>query len=222
MTLEGSVSAGGSIISSAGQSMFSDLTITSTENALCSTGPGALVVDGGVGIADDLWEGGCQFFETVELDGGIPGCFDYYEEAYFSTSFIWGGQPVTPATSVLVQIVRVGDIVNLIIPAIIINNPGVHIDVISSSTPLPARFRPNSTVRGAASTVIYNIPANTPAVVGQLGEFNIAPSGVISIGLPGPAISPQLITSTNYVYADINTITYNVNAGVRTCKSCGG
>lgn len=218
----GSVSVGGTITSSAGQSQFGSAFINSTENALCSTGPGALVVAGGVGIAKDLWEGGCQFFANVEAEGGTPGCLQYYEETCFSTSFVWGGQPVTPATSLLVQVIRVGNVVNIIIPEIIINNPGAHIDVISSSTPLPARFRPNTTVRGAASTVITNNPSNDPAVVGQLGEFNVSPSGIISIGLPGAAISPQRILSTDYVYADINTITYNVDGCAHTCKRCAG
>lgn len=218
----GSVNAGGSIISSAGQSQFANALINSTENALCSTGPGALVVAGGAGIAKDVWKGGCQFFAEVEAEGGIPGCLDYYEETCFSTAFIWGGQPVTPATNVLVQLIRVGNIVNIIIPEIVINNPGAHIDVISSSSPLPARFRPNTTIRGAASTVITNNPAVTPSVVGQLGEFNVSPNGTISIGLTGNAISPQRILSTDYVYADINTITYNIDGCARTCKRCAG
>lgn len=221
-TVGGSVSAGGTITSSAGQSQFANATITSTQNALCSTGPGALVVVGGVGIAKDLWEGNCQFFAEVESEGGIPGCLDYYEETCFSTSFAWGGQPVTPATNVLVQLIRVGNIVNIIIPEIVINNPGAHIDVISSSSPLPARFRPVVSVRGAASTVITNNPSDDPAVVGQLGEFNVSPGGTISIGLPGDALSPQRISSTDYVYADINTITYNLNGCSQTCKRCAG
>lgn len=218
----GSVSVGGSIISSAGQSQFANALINSTENALCSTGPGALVIAGGAGVAKDVWEQGCQFFSVVEADGGIPGCLDYYEETCFSTAFIWGGQPVTPATNVLVQLIRVGNIVNIIIPEIIINNPGAHIDVISSASPLPTRFRPNTTIRGAASTVITNTPATNPAVVGQLGEFNVSPNGTISIGLTGNAISPQRILSTDYVYADINTITYSIDGCARTCKRCAG
>lgn len=220
--VEGAVSAGGSITSAAGQSQFGGLTITSTDNALCATGPGALVVAGGVGIGKDLWKGNCQFFANVEVEGGVPGCLDYYEETCYATAFTWGGQPVTPATSVAIRIVRVGDLVNILIPEIIINNPGAHIDVIRSSTPLPARFRPTTTIRGAASTVITNTPSEDPAVVGQLGEFDISPSGIITIGLPGDAISPQRIFSTDYVYADINTITYSIDGCVRTCRRCAG
>lgn len=69
VTVGGVVTAGGPITSSAGQSSLAGLTISSTQNALCSTGPAALVVAGGVGIAKDLWEGGCQFFEEVALSG---------------------------------------------------------------------------------------------------------------------------------------------------------
>jgi predicted acyltransferase (DUF342 family) len=220
--VEGKVSAGGSITSSAGQSQFGGLTITSTQNALCATGPAALVVAGGVGIAKDLWKGSCQFFANVEEEGGTPGCLDYYEETCYSTAFTWGGQPVTPATNVLVRIVRVGNLVNILIPEIIINNPGAHIDVIKSASPLPARFRPTTTIRGAASTVVTNDPATNPAVVGQLGEFDVSPSGILTIGLPGDSISPQRIFSTDYVYADINTITYNIDGCARTCKRCTG
>lgn len=219
--VEGSVISGGTITSSAGVSLFGNVVINSTENALCSTGPGALVVEnGGAGIAKDLWKGNCQYFGNVEIEEGTPGCLNYYEETCFSTSFVWGGQPVTPATNVLVKIIRVGNIINIRIPEIIINNPGAHIDVISSSSPLPARFRPITTIRGAASTVITNNPANVPEIVGQLGEFNVSPSGIISIGLPGGAISPQRIFSTDFVYADINTISYNVDNCVRTCRRC--
>jgi predicted acyltransferase (DUF342 family) len=220
--VEGKVSAGGTITSSAGQSQFGGLTITSTQNALCATGPAALVVAGGVGIAKDLWKGSCQFFGNVEEEGGTPGCLDYYEETCYSTAFTWGGQPVTPATNVLVRIVRVGNLVNILIPEIIINNPGAHIDVIKSASPLPARFRPTTTIRGAASTVVTNDPATNPAVAGQLGEFDVSPSGILTIGLPGDSISPQRIFSTDYVYADINTITYNIDGCARTCKRCTG
>lgn len=221
-TVEGGLSAGGSITSNAGQSQLGGLTITSTDNALCATGPGALVVAGGVGIGKDLWKGNCQFFANVEAEGGVPGCLDYYEEACYSTAFTWGGQPVTPATSVGIKIVRVGNIVNIMIPEIIINNPGPHIDVIRSATPLPARFRPSTTIRGAASTVITNNPALDPEVVGQLGEFDVSPSGIITIGLPGDAIAPQRIFSVDFVYADKNTITYNIDGCVRTCRRCAG
>lgn len=218
----GNLSVNGSISSNAGQSSFANLAITSTDNALCATGPGALVVNGGVGIAKDVWKGNCVFFANVEAEGGTPGCFNYYEETSYSTSFVWGGQPVTPATNVTVRIVRVGNVINLLIPEIIIDNPGTHIDVITSATPLPTRFRPTQTVRGASSTIITNNPSEDPAVVGQLGEWNISPAGIITIGLTGDRISPQRILSIDYVRADIDTLTYNINDFKQTCKRCAG
>lgn len=218
----GNLSVNGTITSNAGQSSFGALTITSTDNALCATGPGALVVNGGVGVAKDVWKGNCVFFEEVELEGGTPGCFNYYEETSYSTPFVWGGQPVTPATNVTIRIIRVGNVVNLLIPEIIIDNPGAHIDVISSATPLPTRFRPTQTVRGASSTIITNNPAEDPAIVGQLGEWNISPAGIITIGLTGDRISPQRILSTDFVRADIDTLTYNINDFRQTCKRCAG
>ncbi len=220
MSVGGTLTVNGTITSAAGISSAKDVDVTSGTNALCSNGPAALIDNGGMGIAKDLWEGGCQYFNnaSAELAGYTPTCFDYYEETCYATSFIWGGQPVTPATNVLVRVIRVGSIVNVLIPAIIINNPGTHIDVITSSTPLPARFRPTASVRGPASTVISNTAASV--VSGELGEFDVSPSGVITIGIPGDAISPQLIISTNFVYADINTITFNLNQCSRVCKSC--
>lgn len=222
VTVGGNLSVNGSITSDEGQSSFARLTITSTDNALCATGPGALVVNGGVGIAKDVWKGNCVFFANVEDEGGTPGCFNYYEETSYSTSFVWGGQPVTPATNVTVRVVRVGNVVNLLIPEIIIDNPGAHIDVITSATPLPTRFRPTQTVRGASSTIIYNNPSEDPAVVGELGEWNISPAGIITIGLSGDRISPQRILSTDFVRADIDTLTYNINDFKQTCKRCAG
>ena len=144
---------------------------------------------------------------------------DYYEETSYSTAFIWGGLTVNPPISVTIQIVRVGDIVNLYIPEIIYNNPGVHIDVIIPPLHFQLAFDQVLLFAGSFSTIIYNIFANTPAIVGQLGEFNISPSGIITFGLPGDALGVQRITSTIYVYVDINTITYNINDGLRTCKT---
>lgn len=218
----GNLSVNGSITSNAGQSSFPNLTITSTANALCATGPGALVVNGGVGVGKDVWKGNCVFFEEVELEGGTPGCFNYYEETSFSTSFVWGGQPVTPPTNVTIRIIRVGNVVNLLIPEIFIDNPGAHIDVITSASPLPARFRPTQTVRGASSTIITNNPSEDPAIVGQLGEWNISPSGIITFGLTGNALGPQRILSIDFVIKDIDTLTYNINDFKQTCKRCAG
>jgi hypothetical protein len=107
--------------------------------------------------------------------------------------------------------------VNLLTPAIIINNPGQHADVINSVNPLPARFRPSSTVRGAASTIISF--SATCAASGVLGEYNISPAGIITLGLPGNALGPQLISSNGGVQADIDTITYNLNGCGGTCNN---
>lgn len=222
VTVEGSITVGGTITSNTGQSQLNGLTITSTENALCSTGPAALVVNGGVGIAKDLWKENCEFFANVEAEGGTPGCLEYYEESSYTTSFIWGGLTVNPPISATIRIVRVGNIVNLYIPEIIYNNPGVHIDVITSTNPLPARFRPSSTIRGASSTIIYN-DINDEDLVGVLGEYDISPAGTITFGLAGPdALGPQRIVSDGLVYVDINSITYNINDSTRTCKRCAG
>lgn len=220
--ISGGLTVNGSISSSTGISSFDSLTLTDTLNSLCPSGPATLVVDGGVGVAKDLWLGGAEYFAQVATQGGTPTALDYYEESCFSSAFIWGGQTVNPATSVQVKIVRVGDIVNLLIPAFIISNPGTHIDVVSSASPLPARFRPFTTIRGAAATIVSNAPtsATTSMVTGALGEFDVAPSGTITFGLPGlnNAIGPQTISSVNYVAVDYNTITYQLGGCSTTCK----
>ena len=91
--ITGGLTVNGFITSAAGVSSFSDLTVSDTLNSGCATGPAALVVDGGVGIAKDLWLGGSEYFENVATLGGIPSAFDYYEEACFSTGFIWADNP---------------------------------------------------------------------------------------------------------------------------------
>jgi hypothetical protein len=221
----GTLTTQGTIIG-AGASTLDELTLTDTIDSVSPT-TGTLVVMGGVGIAQDLWLGQNQYFADVS-PLGIPAPLNYYEETIFSTGFIFGGQTVNPSTSVAIRIVRVGDIVNLIIPEIIYPNPGAHIDVISSTIPLPAQFRPTSTVRGASSTIISNNPGSTPAVVGALGEFNVDPSGIITLGLAGDStaslglpigIAPQRIASTDYVEADINTITYSVASCSTQCRT---
>lgn len=218
-SIAGALTVNGSI--TGGAAIFSDLMITSDVNSLCPTGPAALIVNGGVGIAKDLWLGGSQYFSNVVTEGGIPSAFNYYEEACFSTSFVFGGLPTTPPQSVLIKIVRVGNIVNLMIPPVIINNPGIHIDVIRSFTPLPPRFRPFTTIRGASSTIIYNDP--TFGVIGELGEYDVSPAGIITFGLSRSSIGPQPIRSLDYVILDANTITYNLGGCERTCKlpACG-
>lgn len=228
-TIAGTLLVNGSVTSHAGVSSFKDLTITDTLNSCGPTGPAALVVDGGAGIAQDLWLGGCQYFTEVATEGGTPGCFDYYEEACFSTPFTWGGSTVAPATNVIIRALRVGSIVNLLIPLIIINNGGLHVDVIRSTTPLPQRFRPFTTVRGACSTIVYNeliITPNPPfpptfsyLVTGALGEWDVSPAGIITFGLPGSAVGPQPIASTNFVDKDIDSLTYSIVGCPSTCKA---
>lgn len=219
--IAGSLSVNGSITGSGGASLKS-LTITDPLNASSATGPAALVVAGGVGVGKDVWKGGSEFFTNVATAGGTPAPLNYYEEACFTTPFVWGGATVEPATAVTIKMVRVGDVVNLIVPVITINNPGVHVDVINSVNPLPFRFRPTTTIRGASSTVVSTIfgagATGILGITGRLGEYNVDPSGTITFGLAGPNMSPQRISSLDFVEEDSNTITYNVNAGNCSCR----
>jgi len=212
MLLGGTLDVEGSI-SGANLGTFDTLTITDTLNSVSPEGPGAFVDLGGAGVAEDVWIGGSIYFTAPVSVGGVPTALNYYEVACFSTPFIWGGT-ITPALYLTIKIVRVGDIVNLIIPPILISNPGPHVDVITSTLPLPNRFRPFSSIRGAASTIIYN----NGTLVGQLGEFNVDPSGTITLGLPGPALGPQRISSSGSVQSDSNTITYSVGGCTPQCK----
>lgn len=213
MLLGGTLDVVGSI-SGANLGTFDTLTITDTQNSVGPSGPGALVTFGGAGVAQDIWIGGNIYFDDVVAAGGIPGALDYYEVSCISTPFTWGGTSVNPALYLQIRIIRVGSIVNLIIPPIIISNPGPHVDVITSTIALPNRFRPFSSIRGPASTIIYN----NGVLVGQLGEFNVDPSGFITIGLPGTALGPQRIFSTGSVQSDSNTITYNIGGCNTQCK----
>jgi hypothetical protein len=236
LSVSGTLDVNGPITSANGLSTLASLTITDTTNSFCPAGPAALVVLGGVGIGStgpaigavgrDLWLGGSEFFANVSREGGIPTSFDFYEESCFSTAFTWGGLTVNPPAFVSVKVIRVGNIVNLLIPQIIYNNPGIHIDVIKSTNPIPERFRPFVTVRGAASTIISNIPGI--GIIGGLGEFDVSPAGIITFGLPastnGPlgtasdALGPQRIFSQDFVEKDIDSITYNINSCKPRCK----
>ena len=231
LTVNGTITGGtGTLLS---------LTITDTTNSL-DPNSGALVVTGGVGVAKDVWIGDSLYLPNVTfgpaapgvtgaLTQGVPTALNYYEETCFSTSFIWGGLTVNPPESVLIKMVRLGNIVNLLIPPIFYNNPGTHIDVITSTRALPVRFRPFTTIRGASSTIIYNdITGLTPGEVlagetnatGVLGEYDVSPAGIITFGLPGSALGPQRITSGNFVEVDANTITYNIDGCIAPSSSC--
>ncbi len=237
LSVSGVVNVNGPIVSSAGISTLSSLRLTDTANSSCPTGPeGALIVLGGAGIGasgaigKNLWIGGAEYFANTQAEGGVPTSFDYYEESCYATAFTWGGLTVNPPASVMVRVIRVGNIVNLLIPATIYNNPGIHIDVITSTNPMPERFRPFTTVRGASSTIISNVPTEVgPIVLGGLGEYDVSPAGIIRFGIPatasgplGPvitnALGPQRIFAQDFVQKDIDTITYNINGCENRCK----
>lgn len=191
-TVGGSLVVTNSIVSPS-PATLSRLLITDTTNST-SPSTGALVVNGGVGIAQDLWLGGSQFFQQVIREGGTPSPLNYYEETCVTMNFEFAGQN----SIVQVQVVRIGNLVNLLIP-ILSFGPGI--DLVTSVVNLPARFAPGCVVRGAASTIIND--------VSQLGEFEVDPDGTIIFGLPGAALGPQIITSSGATLVDINTITYN-------------
>lgn len=206
------------------------LTLTDTTNSL-DPNSGTLIVTGGVGVAKDIWIGDSLFLPNITFGPaapgvtgpmtiGVPTALNYYEETCFSTPFIWGGQTVNPPESVLIRAVRLGNIVNLIIPSIYYNNPGPHIDVVTSTRALPVRFRPFTTIRGASSTVIFNNAFAPTGLTGILGEYDVSPGGIITYGIPGPALGPQRIPSIGFVEVDANTITYNIDGCMSPRASC--
>lgn len=194
MTVGGQLVVGNAISSPSRATLFG-LTISDFTNST-SPSTGALIVSGGVGIGQDLWIGGAEFFQHVVDEGGTPTAFNYYEETCVPMIFNFAG---APNITVQVQVVRIGNLVNLLIPTMIFGIGGTG--VINSVNTLPARFAPGCTVRGAASTIVNN--------VSQLGEFEVNPDGTIRLGLPGAALGPQAITSAVGPQVDINTITYN-------------
>ena len=96
-------------------------------------------MNGGVGIGMDLWIGGSEFFENVITQGGTPSPFNYYEETCFTTQFA-----AEPSTSgfITIGIVRVGSIVNLLIPTITLGGPTTA-DTVHTvpGDELPPRFK---------------------------------------------------------------------------------
>lgn len=182
------------ITSPSAATLFS-LLLTDPTNSTSPT-TGALIVNGGAGIAQDLWIGGSEYFQEVTREGGTPSAFNYYEETCFDMSFEYN----VSTTTVTIQVVRVGNLVNLLIPTMFFD-PSAAPDTVHSTTVMPERFRPFCIVHGAASTVVNN--------VSQLGEYEVNPDGSIIIGLPGPALGPQPFASDITVQVDINTITYN-------------
>lgn len=194
LTIDGGNLSVGEFITSTSRASLFQLLLTDTTN---STSPqtGTLIVGGGAAIGLDLWIGGSEFFQQVVREGGTPSPFNYYEETCFPVSFSFAGQ----TTVVQVQAVRVGNLVNLIVP--VLTWPLGGVSRVVSVTQIPARFAPGCVVRGAASTIVNN--------VSQLGEFEVAPDGTIIFGIPGPALGPQAFNATAAPLVDINTITYN-------------
>lgn len=223
----GNLSVNGTITGGIGN--LSSLTLTDTTNSLAPTS-GTLVVTGGAGVAKDIWNAGSLYLANVAVTPAAPGvsgasstgtptALNYYEETCFASPFTWGGLTVNPPESILIRAVRLGNVVNLLIPPIYYNNPGTHIDVITSSQALPVRFRPVTTIRGASSTLIYS--AISPSgVTGILGEYDVSPAGVITFGIPSAALGPQRIASNNFVEVDANTITYNIDGCVGSSSIC--
>lgn len=203
VTIGGNLTVNGTITSPS-RAILASLVLTDTTNSTSPT-TGTLIVNGGVGIAQDLWIGGSEFFSNVFTQGGIPSPFNYYEETCHTMAFRFDGNP--NPVFVNIAIVRVGALVNLLIPAMVFG-PGIGLVETVPGWELPSRFRPFCTVRGAASTIVFD-------GMGQLGEFEVRPDGTIIFGLPGPLLGPQPITSGTMVQVDINTITYNV-------VNCGG
>ena len=194
VTIGGSLFVNGSITSPSAATL-KDLTLTDTVNSTSPT-TGTLIVNGGVGVAQDLWLGGSEFFANVTTQGGTPSPLNYYEETCFPLIFEFNG---IAAASVLVQIVRIGNLVNILVPSLLLT---AGTGVVTTLNQLPVRFRPFCTVRGAASTIVNN--------ASQLGEFEVDTLGNITFGIPGAALGPQPFTSTSSVQVDINTITYNL------------
>lgn len=194
MTIGGTLIVGSAISSPARATLF-QLLIADTTN---STSPqtGALIVNGGVGIGADLWLGGSEFFNQVINEGGVPSPLNYYEETCVPMVFNYAG---ATKITVQVQVVRIGNIVNLLVPVLAFTLGGL--DTVESVNTLPLRFAPGCTVRGAASTIVSD--------VSQLGEFEVDPDGTIIFGIPGPALGPQPFSSAAGPQVDINTITYN-------------
>ena len=197
-TIGGSLTVNDTITSPSPATLLS-LLLTGTTNSTSPT-TGTLVVNGGVGIGQDLWLGGSEFFANVSTEGGTPSPLNYYEETCFPMQFQFdGGTP----TTVLVQAVRIGNLVNLLIPTILLDR-GAGFGLVMSTTPLPERFRPCCTVRGASSTIVGPLPSD-------LGVFEIRPDGTIIFGIPGPSIGPfPFLAAFQPVIVDINTITYNL------------
>lgn len=206
VTIGGNLTVTGNITSPSAATLGS-LTITSTENSTSPT-TGALVVAGGLGIGRDIWIGGSEFFDNVRLQGGIPSPFNYYEET--CSPMLFRTNPISGATGlVTIAIVRVGSIVNLLVPSITMSGaiPSGGVIVTSPGFELPVRFRPFCLVRGASSTIVYN-PGD--GLTGQLGEYEANPLGQIIFGLPQANLGPGPLTSTVAPRVDVNTITYNV------------
>lgn len=209
-TIGGTLRVNGAI-NSTGPASFGNLTVTSPQQST-SIFSGSLITNGGVGIENDLWVGNAEYLPTNQ---GVAAGLDYYEETVYATIFTWGGITVSPGLSIPIRLVRIGDLVNVMIPAFVINNPGNHVDVISSTNPIPSRFAPAQTVRGPSSTIVYY---GASGAQGSLGEFNISPQGTITLGLPSTTFGPSTVTSSGAVQIDYNSFTYRVGGNNCSCN----
>lgn len=127
---------------------------------------GSLIVAGGAGISKNVRIGDGIYLPT---SGGTASKLNYYEEHSASYSFggIWSSNQ-----SATVSIVRIGKIVNMLIPQILATaNTASYID--AGTTPIPTQFMPSSSIN-----FVVHVYDNLTKKVGTL---TVASDGTILI-----------------------------------------
>jgi len=119
---------------------------------------------------------------VLPTTGGVPTPLTYYEE-YTNPSFVWNsGSNYTPTSVTLtINIVRVGRMVTMHIPAFSVTGNGGTQAVFISNTAIPSRFVPAS---GVNDTIQYLGVNNGTTTTGQ-GSFVVnrsSTSGILALG----------------------------------------
>lgn len=120
-----------------GANIHSGINTFSNTTDSTSTGTGAIVTSGGLGVAKTAYFGTGVFLPTT---GGTASVLDYNEKTSFSTAFTQGG---VSTASLTVYVERKGARVTIAIPNMTINSPAAGATIVNN-TAIPARFRPTN------------------------------------------------------------------------------
>ena len=160
--------SGASNVTVPGNSVFTGTVTMNNATQSTSNTTGGLILAGGLGCNKNIYCNGLY----LPTSGGTKSDFNYYEESVsLSTTFQANGSGGT-TTTITQYLTRIGNICFLFCPTIRINANGY--DIVSSTTIIPARFRPTSEQTNNIQTVNIGSYLDTGGmVIGTTGSMRL-------------------------------------------------